>query len=155
MSEMKAVLSQDDVIAGMPAQCGREILSCLARHASERTGIDAQEILDTLMERERLGSTGIGRGIAIPHGKLQGLDKMVGILARLDQPVDFDAVDGQPVDLFFLLLAPLDASALHLKTLSRIARTLRNAETCEALRGASSAEAMYAILTADEQTAAA
>ena len=155
MSEMKNLLTPDNIIADLPVHCGRETLTCLARRAAEITGLEARDILDTLMERERLGSTGIGRGIAIPHGKLAGLDHMVGILARAVEPVDFDAVDGKKVDLFFLLLAPAEANALHLKSLSRIARTLRNEDVCEALRGANSSEAMYAIVTVDEQIAAA
>lgn len=156
MNDIKDLLKPENVIADISvAHCGREILGCMARHASTITGIDAQEILDKLIERERLGSTGIGKGIAIPHGKIEGLNEMVGVLARVSEPVDFDSVDGKKVDLFFLLLAPAEANALHLKSLSRIARTLRSEKVCDALRGAESVEAMYAIFTAEDHVAAA
>jgi PTS system nitrogen regulatory IIA component len=100
-----------------------------------------------LLERERLGTTGVGNGIAIPHGKLPGLRQLYGLFARLETPIDFDAVDEQPVDLIFLLLAPEAAGADHLKALARVSRLLRDRAVCEKLRGADQADAMYALLT--------
>ena len=99
------------------------------------------------MERERLGTTGVGNGIAIPHGKLPTLDRLYGLFARLERPVDFDSIDEQPVDLIFLLLAPETAGADHLKALARVSRLLRDKSACEKLRGTEEAEALYALLT--------
>ncbi|MGZ9074099.1 MAG: PTS sugar transporter subunit IIA, partial [Rhodoplanes sp.] len=114
--------------------------------AAELTGRPEREILDVLMQRERLGSTAIGSGIAIPHGKLPKLDRLFGLFARLDRPIDFEALDGQPVDLIFLLLAPENAGADHLKALARIARLLRDADMTRLLRDSSDREALYAVL---------
>ena len=104
-------------------------------------------ILETLMKREKLGSTGIGQGIAIPHGKLPSISRVYGLFARLAQPVDFDSVDGQPVDLVFVLLAPEDAGADHLKALAKISRLLRDPAVVAKLRGTDDAQGLYAILT--------
>jgi len=100
-----------------------------------------------LSERERLGSTGIGMGVAIPHGKLSGLDRLCGIFARLDRPIPFEAIDDQPVDLIFVLLAPENAGADHLKALARVARLLRDRAVCDKLRGTDNHDALYALLT--------
>ena len=104
------------------------------------------------MQREKLGSTGVGNGIAIPHGKLPKLDKLFGLFARLDRPIDFEALDGQPVDLVFLLLAPEAAGADHLKALARVARLLRDPEVARKLRESRDAEALYAVLTLEPAT---
>jgi len=114
------------------------------------TGLQERDIFDVLWQRERLGSTGLGQGIAIPHGKLQGLKRIVGICARVAEPIDFDAVDGQKVDIVFLLLAPEGAGADHLKALARISRLLREGSAVEKLRASKDAAALYAVLTADE-----
>ena len=106
-----------------------------------------EELLQVLLDREKLGSTGIGEGIAIPHGRLPGLARLQGLFVRVDPAVDFDAVDEQPVDLVFLLLAPEGAGADHLKALARVSRLLRYRQICEKLRGAESADALYALLT--------
>ena len=124
------------IIPSLRVTSKRQLLQELAAKAAELTGRDAQEIFDTLSERERLGSTGAGNGIAIPHGKLPKLDRLVGIFAKLDRAVDFDAIDGQPVDLVFTLLAPEGAGADHLKALSRIARLTRDPSNVEKLRSA-------------------
>ncbi|QCK85532.1 PTS IIA-like nitrogen regulatory protein PtsN [Phreatobacter aquaticus] len=124
------------IIPSLRVTSKRQLLQELAAKAAELTGRDAQEIFDTLSERERLGSTGAGNGIAIPHGKLPKLDRLVGIFAKLDRAVDFDAIDGQPVDLVFTLLAPEGAGADHLKALSRIARLTRDPGNVEKLRSA-------------------
>ena len=106
-----------------------------------------RQIYDVLLERERLGSTGVGNGIAIPHGKLAGLKRLQGLFLRLEPAVDFDSVDEQPVDLVFLLLAPESAGADHLKALARVSRLLRDRQVCEKLRGAEHPDALYALLT--------
>ena len=123
------------------------LVDTLAKHAANMTDVSEREIFDVLLERERLGTTGVGGGIAIPHGRLTGIDHMYGLFARLDDPVEFDAIDDQPVDLIFLLLAPEGAGADHLKALARVSRTLRDQTTCEKLRGTESSDAIYAVLT--------
>jgi PTS system nitrogen regulatory IIA component len=125
----------------------KQALQELARRAAEITGVHERQIFDVLLERERLGTTGVGNGIAIPHGKLADVKQMFGLFARLEHPVDFDAIDEQPVDLIFLLLAPEGAGADHLKALARVSRLLRDRAICEKLRGADQAEAIYALLT--------
>lgn len=113
-----------------------------------RTGVPARQIFDTLLQRERLGSTGVGRGIAIPHGKLPGLKRITGLFARLDKPIEFEALDDEPVDIVFLLLAPEGSGADHLKALARIARVMREPSTVEKLRDTHEAAAIYSLLTA-------
>lgn len=139
-----------DVSAIMPAlkaNSKKQLLQLMAEKASSVTGLPERVIFDTILQRERLGSTGVGNGIAIPHGKLAGVSKIFGVFARLESPVDFDALDDQPVDLVFLLLAPEGAGADHLKALSRIARVLRDAETVTKVRATREANAIYAFLS--------
>ena len=119
----------------MKANSKKQLLQLLAEKAAGITGLPEREIFDTILQRERLGSTGVGNGIAIPHGKLAGVKRITGVFARLETPVDFEALDDQPVDLVFLLLAPEGAGADHLKALSRIARVLRDADTVAKIRG--------------------
>lgn len=114
--------------------------------ASQALGLTGSEVSEALLERERLGSTGFGRGIALPHAKLADLNGVRGIFLQLNRPVDFHAVDGLPVDLLFILLSPLDAGADHLKALAGVSRMLRNDNFSERLRGAKSDEALYALL---------
>jgi PTS system nitrogen regulatory IIA component len=111
------------------------------------TGISDRRIYEALAERERLGTTGIGGGVAIPHCRLTGLTRLHGAFTRLERPVPFEAIDDQPVDLVFLLLAPAEAGAEHLKALARVSRLLRDRTMCEKLRGANSADALYALLS--------
>ena len=125
----------------------KQALQELARRAAELTGAHERQIFDVLLERERLGTTGVGNGIAIPHGKLADIKAMFGLFARLEPAVDFEAIDEQPVDLIFLLLAPEGAGADHLKALARVSRLLRDRSICEKVRGADQAEAIYALLT--------
>ena len=106
-----------------------------------------RRIFETLMERERLGTTGMGQGIAIPHGRIAGIEKISGLFARLDPPIGYDAIDEQPVDLVFLLLAPEGAGADHLKALARVSRLLRDQATCEKLRATTDPQVLYALLT--------
>src|SRR5574341_1591510 len=140
-------ISPDSVISSLKAKTKKQLLQELSARAARLTGLPERDIFDVLLQRERLGSTGLGQGIAIPHGKLHGLKRIVGIFARLAEPIDFDAADGEPVDIVFLLLAPEGAGADHLKALARISRLLRDRSTCEKLRGADKADALYALLT--------
>jgi nitrogen PTS system EIIA component len=134
------------VIPGLKVNSKKQVLQELSSRAAELTGRAERDILDILQQREKLGSTGVGNGIAIPHGKLAKLDRLFGLFARLDRPIDFESLDGQPVDLVFLLLAPEAAGADHLKALARIARLLRDPDTAKKLRESRDAEAIYAVL---------
>ncbi len=147
MADLSDLLTPNGVAATLKAQSKKQLLQELSVRAAQATGLPDRLIFETLLERERLGTTGVGHGIAIPHGKLAGLTKIVGLFARLSDPIDFDAIDDRPVDLVFLLLAPEGAGADHLKALARVSRFLRNAQTCEKLRGADDRAALYAILT--------
>jgi len=127
----------------------------LAAGASRLTGVDARMIVEKLVERERLGSTGFGGGVAIPHGKVEGIDRVVGVFARLAAPVDFQAIDDMPVDLVFVLLSPPDAGVEHLKALARVSRRLRDRAFVAKLRGAGTDDALYALFAhADARDAA-
>jgi PTS system nitrogen regulatory IIA component len=145
--EIADLISPAAVAAHLKAASKKQTLQELAKHAAALTGLSERRIYETLSEREKLGSTGMGQGVAIPHGRLAGVDKMTGLFARLDHPVDFGAPDDQPVDLVFLLLAPEDAGADHLKALARVSRLLRNQAVCEKLRAAFEEAALYALLT--------
>jgi nitrogen PTS system EIIA component len=145
--EITDLLTPRSVIAQLRATNKRQALQELARRAAAMTGASERAIFDVLAERERLGSTGIGMGIGIPHGKLPGLDRFCGVFARLDRPIPFEAVDDQPVDLIFLLLAPENAGADHLKALARVSRLLRDRAVCDKLRGTDRSDALYALLT--------
>lgn len=139
-----------DAKAIMPAlkvNSKKQLLQSLSERAAAISGIPEREIFETILQRERLGSTGVGNGIAIPHGKIVGVKHITGVFARLETPVDFEALDDQPVDLVFLLLAPEGAGADHLKALSRIARVLRDAETVAKIRGTHDASAIHALLS--------
>jgi nitrogen PTS system EIIA component len=133
----------------------KQTLQELSAAAAKLTGLDERRIFETLLQRERLGSTGIGHGIAIPHGKLAKIERIFGLFARLDKPIDFDSLDGEPVDLIFLLLAPESAGADHLKALALIARLLRDANVAKKLRNSRDANSLYAILTMPAATNAA
>ena len=145
--EIVELLNVDAVVSNLKAASKKQVLQELAARAARLTGKDERTIFDVLLERERLGTTGVGNGIAIPHGKLPGLSRLYGMFARLDMPVDFDAIDDQPVDLIFLLLAPETAGAAHLKALARVSRLLRDRAMCDKLRGADGSAALYALLT--------
>jgi PTS system nitrogen regulatory IIA component len=141
------LLAPDAVLSGFKVQSKKQLLQELAARASLLTRLPERRIFETLMERERLGTTGVGQGVAIPHGRLSDVKGIHGVFAKLDSPLDYDAVDNQPVDLVFMLLAPEGAGADHLKALARVSRLLRNQQACEKLRAAKSTEAIYAILT--------
>ena len=141
------LLTPEAVVPHLRPPSKKAALHELAAHAARLTGLDERAIFETLLQRERLGSTGIGEGIAIPHGKLPGLSRMFGLMARLDKPIEFESLDGQPVDLLFLLLAPEGAGADHLKALASVARALRQSGAPERIRKARDADALYAVLT--------
>ena len=141
------LISPEAVIPSPKARTKKQLLQELSARAARLTGLQERDIFDTLLQRERLGSTGLGQGIAIPHGKFAGLKRIVGIFARLAEPIDFDAVDGDPVDIVFLLLAPEGAGADHLKALARISRLLREGHAVDKLRASKDASALYAVLT--------
>jgi PTS system nitrogen regulatory IIA component len=143
------LISPEAVIPSLRAKTKKQLLQELAARAARVTGLQERYVFDTLLQRERLGSTGLGEGIAIPHGKFTGLKRIVGIFARLAEPVDFEAVDGEPVDIVFLLLAPEGAGADHLKALARISRLLREGHAVDKLRASKDASALYAVLTAE------
>lgn len=145
--EIAELIANDCVLPKLKVTSKKHALQELATHAAAVTGLQEREIFDVLLERERLGTTGVGHGIAIPHGKLRDLERLHGVFARLDSPVDFDSIDEEPVDLIFLLLAPEAAGADHLKALARVSRLLRDAATCTKLRGSADADALYALLT--------
>lgn len=149
------LIAQSSILHALKASSKKQVLQELAECAAKETGLPEREIFDVILQRERLGSTGVGNGIAIPHGKLAKLDHIVGFCAKLETAVDFEALDDQPVDLIFLLLAPESAGADHLKALSRIARVLRDSDTVEKIRGAQSDSAIYALLTQDSASNAA
>jgi PTS system nitrogen regulatory IIA component len=142
------------VIASLKATSKKQALQELARRAAELTGEPERAIFDVLLERERLGTTGVGDGVAIPHGKLANLTRLFGMFARLDRPIDFEAIDEQPGDLIFLLLAPGGAGADHLKALARVSRLLRDRTMREKLRGSETAEALFALLVEQQASAA-
>jgi nitrogen PTS system EIIA component len=148
------LITPNSVISGLKANSKKQLLQELAARAAELSGQSEGTILEILQQREKLGSTGVGNGIAIPHGKLPKLDRLFGLFARLDRPIDFEALDDQPVDLVFLLLAPENAGADHLKALARVARLLRDPEIARKLRGSRDAEALYAVLAMPPASAA-
>jgi nitrogen PTS system EIIA component len=140
-------ISPEAVMPLLKVNSKKQLLTELSARAARIAGIEEHDIFDVLWQRERLGSTGLGEGVAIPHGKIAGLKRIVGVFARLAEPVDFDAVDGEPVDIVFLLLAPEGAGADHLKALARISRLLREGSAVEKLRASKDTAALYAVLT--------
>ena len=153
--QLSEFLDFDAIKPAMPAANKRGLLQQIAQLAGQRTGQDSAEILASLVERERLGSTGFGHGVAIPHGKVEGLKQIYCLFARLPEAIDYQAIDGERVDLVFLLLSPPDAGAEHLKALAAVSRVLRHVPTLEKMRGARSRDALAAVLLgADERDAA-
>jgi PTS system nitrogen regulatory IIA component len=147
------LLTAKAVVPALDASDKKEAIQGVAARLAPLIGREPQEIFEVLLRRERLGSTGVGDGVAIPHAKLAKLDRLVGLFARLKKPINFDALDGQPVDLLFVLLAPETAGADHLKALARIARLLRDPDVTKKLRAASEADQMFALLTAPARAA--
>jgi len=153
--QLSEFLDFDAIKPAMPSANKRGLLQQLAQLAGQRTGLDSNQILSSLVERERLGSTGFGHGVAIPHGKVEGLKTIYCLFARLPEAIDYQAIDGERVDLVFLLLSPPDAGAEHLKALAAVSRVVRHVPTLEKMRGARSRDALAAVLMgADERDAA-
>jgi PTS system nitrogen regulatory IIA component len=153
--QLSEFLDFDAIKTSLPGGNKRSLLQQLANLAGQRLALDSAAMLASLTEREQLGSTGFGQGVAIPHGKIEGLNRIYCLFARLAEPVDFKAIDGKPVDLVFLLLSPPDAGAEHLKALAAISRVTRHMPTLEKMRGARSRDALAAVLMgADERDAA-
>lgn len=153
--QLHEFLDLEAIKRSLPATNKRGLFQMLGQAAAQRLGIDAAAAVAAVAEREKLGSTGFGNGVAIPHGKLPDLARIYCTVARLSEPIDYKAVDGRPVDLVFFLLSPPNAGADHLKALAAISRTLRHAPTLEKLRGARSRDALAAVLIGvDERDAA-
>jgi len=141
------LIEPNAILPSLKVSTRKQALQELSERAAEVSGLPAREIFDALLQRERLGSTGVGGGIAIPHGKLPRVSRMIGLFARLERPIDYEALDGEPVDLIFLLLAPESAGADHLKALSRVARALRDSRLTALLRATRDASGLYLLLT--------
>ena len=150
MSNVSDILSIDAEEADLTAANKKALFQQLAAIAARLTGLPAKQIVSSVNEREKLGSTGFGGGAAIPHGKIEGLDHVFGVFARLETPIDFQAIDGIPVDLVFLLLSPPDAGADHLKALASVSRAFRDRQVVAKLRGARSKDALFALLAGVE-----
>ena len=153
--ELAELISQGGIISGLRATSKKQALQELAKLAAKLTKQPERSVFEVLIERERLGTTGVGHGVAIPHGKLPDLERLYALFARLDTAIDFDSIDEQPVDLICVLLAPETAGADHLKALARVSRLLRDRAVCDKLRGADSVEAIHALLTVSTATHAA
>ena len=149
------LLALDAVVPALRVNSKKQALQELSSRAAALTNLGERAIFDILLQRERLGSTGVGNGIAIPHGKLVKLPRLFGLFARLERPIEFEAIDGQPVDLIFVLLAPEAAGADHLRALSRIARVLRDSLVVQKLRATRDAAALHAILCTEPASHAA
>jgi nitrogen PTS system EIIA component len=150
MSDLSEIITIESVESGFPAANKKALFQHLAAAGARLTGMPTKTILAALNAREKIGSTGFGGGAAIPHGKVEGLDRVFGYFLRLAVPIDFQAVDGLPVDLVFLLLSPPDAGVDHLKALASISRTCRDRQTLAKLRGARSKDALFALLAGEE-----
>ena len=150
MTDFSDILTPGAVVAGLSVSSKKTLFQQIAALAERNGAVDSKLVIERLSERERLGSTGFGGGVAIPHGKIDGLDRVVGVFARLDKPIDFQAIDDMPVDIVFMLLSPPDAGAEHLKALARVSRALRDRPFLAKLRGAGSDDALYALLASSE-----
>lgn len=150
MTEISSLLVPGAVAAGANITTSKALFQQLGQLAEREYGLPATDVVDRLTERERLGSTGFGGGVAIPHGKIDGLTQVVGLFVQLAQPVDVKAIDDLPVDLVFCLLSPPDAGSEHLKALAQVSRWLRDRTFVAKLRGAGSADAIYALFAASQ-----
>jgi len=142
------IISKNAVLDNVQVASKRELVQCLSERIASLCEIDERVIFDAVWERENLGSTGYGEGVAFPHARIEGLNKVCGMFARLDEPVDFDALDGKPVDLVFMLVSPENSGADHLTALAALSRILKTEGTCEKLRKARSVDEIYSILNA-------
>lgn len=152
---MTDILPAEAVISPIRVQSKKRLFQELAQFAAAQIGADDSAVLSTLLDRESLGPTGVGRGVAIPHGRIDGLDKVRGLFLRLETPIPYDSIDRRPVDLVFCLLAPGAAGAEHLKALARVSRLLRDDRVCAKIRSTPDPQAIHAILTAEEASRAA
>lgn len=150
MTDFSDLIVRETVSSALPVSSKKQLFQKLGEMAANAYGLDAHEVIERLNERERLGSTGFGAGIAIPHAKLAKLDRVCGLVVRLETPIPFDAVDDVPVDIIFSLLSPSDSGAEHLKMLARVSRYLRSGQNAARIRGAGSDEALLALLAGDE-----
>lgn len=150
MTDLSDLLLPETVLERLAAANKKSLFQQLAAAAAVAYDLDSSVVAEGLVKREKLGSTGFGSGVATPHARIAGLNHVVGVFARLAQPIDFQAVDDLPVDIVFMLLSPVEAGALHLKALARVSRRLRERGFVDKLRGAGSRDAIYALLTADE-----
>ncbi|MEM7268113.1 MAG: PTS IIA-like nitrogen regulatory protein PtsN [Pseudomonadota bacterium] len=153
--ELKDIVEPEAVLSGLNATSKKHLLQELAQRAEDVIGVEAREAFEAMLERERLGPTAMGQGVAIPHARIRGLKGIAGVFASLSKPVEFEAVDDEPVDLVFCLLAPEDAGADHLRALARVSRRLRDPAVCAKLRSAEHSSAIYAVLTDNPETKAA
>ena len=145
-NDLSSLLLEGVILGSVASESRKQILNTLANAIGDKVGIDGRDIFDAVIERENLGSTSVGEGVAIPHARIPSLKHPIGAFVRLDEGVDFDAIDGRPCDLIFMLLAPHAAGADHLRALAQVSRTFRNADLRDALRAAPDAEAMSQIL---------
>src|SRR5215472_12043085 len=148
------LVAPEAILPALKVNSKKQALQELAAKAAELSGQNERAVFEVLLQREKLGTTAVGYGVAIPHGKLPRLEKLFGLFARLDRPIDFESMDGQPIDLVFLLLAPEGAGADHLKALARIARLLRDQDVAKKLRASRDADALYAVLALSQASAA-
>ncbi|HEX8527870.1 PTS sugar transporter subunit IIA [Allosphingosinicella sp.] len=155
MSDLSSLLTLEGIDDGLNVANKKALFQLLGVAASRLTGIPAKTVVAAITDREKIGSTGFGAGVAIPHGKIEGLERICGFFARLDHPVEFQSVDNLPVDLVFLILSPPDAGADHLKALASVSRVLRDRDTVAKLRGARSRDAIFALLAGVESLNAA
>ena len=146
------LIAGDAVLPSLRASNKKAVLQDMSERAALVSGLDARGIFDAVLQRERLGSTGVGHGVAIPHGKLARCERIFGVFARLERPIDFEAMDGEPVDLVFLLIASEMAGADHLKALARVARFLRDPKLTARLRTTRDADTLHAVLMQSGQT---
>ncbi|MDQ2090361.1 PTS sugar transporter subunit IIA [Marimonas arenosa] len=153
--EISSILKPEAVKVISAAFSKKRLLNEMGEIAQSVYGLDAAKAIDALLERESLGPTGVGRGVALPHARVEGIDKVLGIFVMLEQPVDFESVDRQPVDLAFALFAPKEDGVEHLKALARVSRTLRDENICQKLRANGDAATLYTILTEDQSVQAA
>jgi len=149
LTDFSDLLSPETVIAGQVARTRKALFAAVGDHMASAYGLDPLAVAEALTLREKLGSTGFGGGVAIPHGRLPGLDRVAALFVRLAEPLDFDAVDSLPVDLVFAMISPADASTEHLKALARVSRQLRDQDFVAKLRGAGSPDALYALWIQD------
>ena len=153
--KLDTLIDKRGVLANLKAASKKQALELITERAADITGLKAFDILTTVLQREKLGSTGMGQGIAIPHGKIEELDGLVALFAKLETPVAFDSIDDQPVDLIFMLLAPSDAGADHLRALAKISRLMRQPDFTQELRAAQDQATLYKLLTKPPLTDAA